>query len=319
MYLKASQNGSILLTSTLGTTDSESYKSCNWRIADLELMGSSSTSKELKSNFSITCKDIDLGDIANQIINKSPSNAIWSSTSDFTYTTSTPSKVSILNDQIKGESKGIATVTATHKVTGLTKSFSFSIHPGTFNVSIFASRYSIENVGAGSIAGHGWIEITSNSAYSYDVGHYTLQAGESVSIGRWGSQIDTITDGSFVGVWYNRELYEYHINGKYSSYVYTVETVDKSTIDQLSNYILSSYEGYNLALNNCVHFAIEAWNTCVPSSNTISTSLVAPNQLANAIESFDVYYNGHTYFTPETILCGFYNGSSYISHNIPNY
>ena len=70
---------------------------------------------------------------------------------------------------------------------------------------VFASGISLDNMMSGSMAGHGWIEIISDSAHEYTIGHYELAAGETATIGRWGSQIDPLVDGSFVGLWYNRE------------------------------------------------------------------------------------------------------------------
>ena len=318
-YLKLS-GSSVSATSTTGTSGTATYASCVWRVAGTDYYGntSSHTKRELMSGFSITCNNVDVGETLNQKVTKNPTNALWANKYDFTYTTSNTSRVSINGYTLTALSRGSASITATHKVTGLTKTFSVSIFPGTFDVYIFASGISLDNMMSGSMAGHGWIEIISNSAHEYTIGHYELAAGEAVTIGRWGSQIDQSTDGSFVGLWYNREIYEMNINDKYGSKTYSYVTASKAQIDQITSLILSSYNGYHLTSNNCVKFAISAWNLCADSNNRISTSIIMPDGLVNAIEDLDVHFSGTSTSIPATITCGFYNGSTYIEHSLPN-
>ena len=179
-YLKLS-GSSVSATSTTGTSGTATYASCVWRVAGTDYYGntSSHTKRELMSGFSITCNNVDVGETLNQKVTKNPTNALWANKYDFTYTTSNTSRVSINGYTLTALSRGSASITATHKVTGLTKTFSVSIFPGTFDVYIFASGISLDNMMSGSMAGHGWIEIISNSAHEYTIGHYELAAGKT--------------------------------------------------------------------------------------------------------------------------------------------
>lgn len=320
-YLKFSDT-SVYATSTTGDIGTEEYASCAWRVAGTDYYGNTSShdNRELTSDFSITCDNVDVGKTIEQKIVKSPSNALWVRQDDFTYTTSNTSKVSINGCTLTALSKGSASITATHKVTGLTKTFYVSIFSGTFDVYIFSSDISLDisfdNSVSKRLIGHAWIQIISNSAHEYTIGHYKLASSEAITIGRWGSQIDTSTDGDFVGLWYNREIYEMNVNNKYINKTYSYVTASKFQIDKITSLILSSYNGYNLTSNNCVNFAIDAWNLCADSNNKINTSIYTPNGLTNAIEDLDVHFSGTFISNPAKITCGFYNGSKYIEHSL---
>ena len=238
--------------------------------------------------------------------------------SDFVYTVSNASKVGINGSTLSALSAGTVSITATHKVTGLSRTFAATIYAGTFDVYIVASGISLDNMASGSAAGHGWIEIVSHSAHDFTIGYYNLPSGQTVTVGRWGSQIDKTIDGSYVGLWYDREIYEINVNEKYVNTTYSYVSVNKTTINSLSEYIKTSNEGYDLLRNNCVTFAISAWNICVDSSNTINTSIFIPSGLVNAIENLETHYSGNLYRAPGTIRCGYYNGSKYVAYNIQN-
>ncbi len=317
-YLYYSGN-SVATSLTLGTTGTETYFSRVWRLASTSSYGNTSMyeDRELMNGFLISCCNADVGETINQSIAKNPTNALWANKSDFVYTTNYASLLSIDGDEISAISSGYASISATHKVTGLTQSFSLTIFPGTFDVYIMASGVSFDNFINGSFAGHGWIEIISNSAHEYTIGHYSLPSSETVTIGRWGSQINQ-NDGNFVGIWYNREVYEINVNGKYGSKTYSYLTVNKNKLNQITSLITSTYSGYNLITNNCVTFAIEVWNICADTNNTIDTSIFTPNGLVNAIEDLTYHYSGNLTRIPETIMCGFYNGINYVEHIVPN-
>lgn len=319
-YIKQTGTYAVSATLSLGTAGTSTYRKCVWRLASTDFYGNTAShaKRELKSGFSISCSAVDAGETIEQIITPYPTNAIWSNVDDFTYTTANASMLSVNGSTITSISAGNTSVTATHKVTGLSSSFSVAILPGTFDVYIYASGLSFENMAAGSMAGHGWIEITSHSAHEYTIGHYRMCAGETITIGKWGTTIDEQQD-DFLGLWYNREVYEYNINGKYSSYVCAYETVDKSVIDQISTLINSSYSGYNLLSNNCVHFATRVWNLCVNSERKIDAEIYLPSDLVDAIEAFDNYYPGSTYIAPATIIFGYYDGAEYNEFRITDY
>ena len=108
------------------------------------------------------------------------------------------------------------------------------------------------------------------------------------------------------------------INNKYLNKTYSYVTANKTQIDQISSLILSSYNGYNLISNNCVKFAVSAWNLVAGANNMINTSIFLPSSLVNAIENLDLHFSSTMTTIPSTITCGFYNGSTYIEHSLPN-
>ena len=266
----------------------------------------------------MSCSNADTGEIIDQKITKFPSNALWADISDFSYTSDNSARVWASGYTLTAYAQGSATITAKHNVTGLTTTFNTTIYPGTFDVYIFSSGISLDNFLANSMTGHSWIQLISNSAHEYNIGHYTLDAGESVTIGRWGSQIDSSIDGDFVGLWYNREVYEISIHNKYISRTYSYVTASKAQIDQISSLILSSYNGYHLTSNNCVKFATTAWNLCADSDNQIQTSIITPNGLIEAINNLDLHFSGTSTNIPASIECGFFNGLDYIKHSVTN-
>ena len=116
-------NGTSLNTApTTGTSGTSTYHTRVWRTASNSTYA---TSKELES-FKVKKMPLNIGDTkTSTITSKSPSSALWASATNFRYSTSDTSYVSIDNvtGKITGKKCGIATITATHKVTNLSKTF----------------------------------------------------------------------------------------------------------------------------------------------------------------------------------------------------
>lgn len=119
-YLR--NNGTSLsgVTST-GTYASDEYSRCTWRIVKTSVYGNSSSyaKRELKSTdqlFSSLTLDISQTDDIRQ--NGNQSALMWCDINDFEYS-ETGSVVTVSDTQVTGYGSGNATVTATHKVTGL--------------------------------------------------------------------------------------------------------------------------------------------------------------------------------------------------------
>lgn len=322
MIIKNKYNGRYLYlsgttvstVSSYGTTDSETYASCTWRLASDLYYGNSSsnTKKELTNDFEITCDYVDVGEELNIEFNNIPTDTWLADESDFIYYTSS-SILSIEDSTLTALTEGNTSVTATHKLTGLTKYFFVIIFPGTFDVYICASDAEFfDNLSY--FPGHAWIEIVSHSAHNYTIGNYELVSGENVTIGRWGSQIDDETDGDFEGIWYNREIYAIGMQGKYEEYICSNVTVQKSTINHISYIILTTYDGHKWFTYNCVHFAVGVWNLCADTDERIEADIWNPNQLENEIDDLDNSYTVSAINIPNVITCGFYDGSEYITH-----
>jgi hypothetical protein len=131
----------------------------------------------------------------------------------------------------------------------------FNLSADKVIVYICASGANEENQAAGSANGHVWLEFTNVSENNVAIGHYDLVEDEHISVGLFAS----LGLGN-EGVWYNRESYEYHSNGKYNT-VYRYSTiVDGSKIENASKYIIKKNNNYFFGGFNCVHFAINIWN-----------------------------------------------------------
>lgn len=110
---------------------SSSAQNKRWRCATTVQYGDGSALsnilRELDSNFSISDMRLETGETKTPVINKTPTSATvaWATASDFTYAASPKEPVSIneFTGEITGLKGGATIVTATHKVTGRTKSF----------------------------------------------------------------------------------------------------------------------------------------------------------------------------------------------------
>ena len=143
LYLKASESGSVLLTSSLGATGSESYKACTWRVADIEYLGTDK--RELSSQSYFNDCSITLPNSQFFSLKKYYSNEIWTSNSDFTFAKSGTGGITIDGSYIYANTQGNVTVTATHKVTGRVLYFNVRVNkkaiiilPGIMGSQIFA-------------------------------------------------------------------------------------------------------------------------------------------------------------------------------------
>ncbi len=305
------------LSSTLPSASSASYDRYAWRMADVNSYGNTSghSYRELSANFSVDART-DVNETTTFTIVPNMVNTIWANAEDFTYSTTDTEFATISGETITGVSVGFATVSIIHKVTGLQHELSVMVSPGTFELYICASGKVDDDwsSASGTAAGHCWIKIVSYSCFEQTIGHYQLPAFGRVTIGRWGS----VSSGSgssaseFDGIWYNREIHRYVKKGAFSEYVYSSEIIDKGTFNQLSQYITSVYSGYNLVLNNCVHFAADAWNLCVDLNEKILLETYLPDALEVKIKLFTDWYTGSGHNITGDVVYGYYNGSEYI-------
>lgn len=136
-YLYSS--GSYLYTSSsTGSYGSATYELYVWRMPPLSFYGTTASHdvRELESGFSIADLIVNIGESRKPSVRSVPSNAAWAYSSDFTFTRSsgTSGCVSItgLDNTFNGLAVGIATYTATHKVTGRTTTFKVFVDRYTY-------------------------------------------------------------------------------------------------------------------------------------------------------------------------------------------
>lgn len=117
----------ISTTASISTSGTELYRSSTWRTASITFYGSTSEfgHRELDSSFSIDYLTLDIGDVSTAAINKSPETATWVYPEDFAYELNTEDYLTVngLTGEFTALASGTTRVTATHKVTGLSKQF----------------------------------------------------------------------------------------------------------------------------------------------------------------------------------------------------
>lgn len=144
------QNGTNAgFVSTLGTVGTSGYRQRVWRYASTGYYGtsSSSTKTELDSGFTVDTCSIFAGESIIPTVNISPSNALWADVTDFYYSGYDTTKLSY--DSLTGTFTSISTstalystqITATHRVTGRSKTFSFVVNPK----AVFVGVMPVEN------------------------------------------------------------------------------------------------------------------------------------------------------------------------------
>lgn len=131
-------------SSSVGTSGTNTYFSRAWRIVSISEYGNTSsyTSREL-SSFSVGKMRVDVGQTLSPTIATTPSDSLWTAVNDFnyTYTNSGYFSVDPVTKKFTGTSRCPAqTVTATHKITGLTKTFTVTVNS---NLSSFLSKLSV--------------------------------------------------------------------------------------------------------------------------------------------------------------------------------
>lgn len=155
-YYLCENSSTVLTISSTGTAGSEDYYKRVWRLATTSYYGNSSsnTKRELGSGFSISNLIVNIGATKAPTINLSPSNAIWASASDFSYTyqsgTSGCVSFSSTTGKATGSAVGIATIKAEHKVTARTYSFTVYVDRYTYEL---VNEYGFTNDNAVLIRG----------------------------------------------------------------------------------------------------------------------------------------------------------------------
>lgn len=133
LYLRAldqSKNPSDLVQFALIDSSADEYQELVWRFANEDYY------TELHSNFSFNDISVKINKSVKASINKYPTNAIWSSYTDFDYTITSGSQYVSYDDnthKFTGLAIGTASVTAVHKTTGMSKSFNVTVYEPEIN------------------------------------------------------------------------------------------------------------------------------------------------------------------------------------------
>ena len=130
-YLFYTSSG--LQVTSLPSSTNENYSLFCWRAIKTSAYGNTSqyTHREPLS-ISMQATMVAIREPVKQTISSTPTNAIWISNSDFTYSSSDDTVLfNKFSDEIYGKKLGIALISATHKVTGKTTTFLTTINPLT--------------------------------------------------------------------------------------------------------------------------------------------------------------------------------------------
>ena len=139
-YLKQTGTSTVSLELSLPAEGTSGYEMCCWRIASTDYYGnnkstSSTYANELRSGFTIQDLRVDVGETTSPNIIKFPVNTLWASPSDFYYSTIPSATES--SGSFTGLIKSSACqVTATHKLTGLTMTFTVTVS----NLLVYQTR-----------------------------------------------------------------------------------------------------------------------------------------------------------------------------------
>lgn len=135
------------------------------------------------------------------------------------------------------------------------------------------SNYGLKNYG------HSFLSFTNISNQPIIVGKYSLDMGQSVSIGTW-------SINSHFGIWYNVEANYIKFYNKYDGRISITKQINADDLININEYILNN-DTWN-PLKNCSCFSINVWNTVAKESEIIKKPLLYnPSYLAKQINMFD--------------------------------
>lgn len=145
--------------------------------------------------------------------------------------------------------------------------------------------------------GHSYIVVHNTRSTSVNVGYYTLQPNESVSVGLWTSGAIGSSVASFKnfessasasvqhsGIMYNYERFHFTTLERPKDDVYVTADLTLSKLNELSTIIKNQNNNYNLIWYNCAHFATEIWNK-VTNKNYYNGWFRDPGAICNEIRS----------------------------------
>lgn len=136
-----SYGSAVYVSDALGTVGGAQYKSRVWRIPEISYLAG----KELDSDFYFSTCYLFTGETKSPSINRSPSNAVWATPTDFTYTGTNTAYFS--HNYVTGKfttnssAHYYTKITATHKVTNRSVSLSIAINPKAILMGISNSGH----------------------------------------------------------------------------------------------------------------------------------------------------------------------------------
>lgn len=121
------------------------------------------------------------------------------------------------------------------------------------NMTIVATREGTSAIG--STNGHAFLVFENVSDSEITVGHMSVPAGESITVGTYGNL------PRHQGIWYNTEAYADILRPYYG----VLTGLTRTELSRVNNYI-NSHNKYSLLTFNCAGFASGVWNTVYEES-----------------------------------------------------
>ncbi len=149
---------------------------------------------------------------------------------------------------------------------------SYSSGTVTLEWHAFTEAIKLSNGKSSGGFGHSFMKIHNEKNVNIQIGYYTLQPHEYVTIGLWtngatGSSSSSSSDSTSKpnknfkgGVLYNEERYKYTIDENMTNNIYTSMTLDNSDIITLTKILKEKNSRYNVITYNCATFTTDIWN-----------------------------------------------------------
>lgn len=138
-YLYSTESGVLNVTSYLGTASTSTYRSRCWRFIAQSKYGDNESYQYRELEYTVQALPLLISETLEPTIVSAESNMIWNRPSDFKYTISKGAAyISIVDGyKFKGLSRGNATITVTHKPTGITTNFYVCVCTQTLTIRSF--------------------------------------------------------------------------------------------------------------------------------------------------------------------------------------
>lgn len=303
-YLSAvssTANPSSVCVSALNSSGTDDYQKQVWRIAHED------DYIELGSGASFNDLAINVGETIIPYVNKKPSGAFWSTYTDFDYAITSGSEYVSYNTsthKFTGVAPGIATITATHNVSGISISFNINVYAGYIVMTIFSSYEGSSLGGDGNTinTGHTFLTFYNNTKSNINVGYRTVAPLEEMSISKF-------LDSTHEGIWYNRELYNMQTdNNYYDDRVSLTDTITLSDLESINNNYIFGNDHYNALYDNCSTFSLDIWNAFT-DMDLSRFAIDTPNDVKKEIKKTSSYEEKRS--TQTVTYYGYYDTNSY--------
>jgi len=257
-YLTYNSSNSTVTLSNLSSAGTDSYKMQQWRFVEEE------DYTELGYGVSFSDFSLDIGESKTAIVNKSPSTASWSNYNDFEYSIISGGQCVSFNNstgKFTGITFGISEIRATHKTTGISRSFYAFVSNGIDSIECLKNNtFNIRTLKLNNSQG-----VTHLTWHSMDSSIATVSSAGVITGVNTGYTIvySTVNNSSLIAFVYEVKITDIHTQ--------MLEDFTTNEIQYL--YCNSAY------LNNCTRIYSNAFELKVEIINAFREYVVLPDEL----------------------------------------